>query len=277
MTERSPAPPPIPLSRLVIVLKGAGEMASAVAHRLHRAGLKQIVLFETQTPLAVRRGVSFSEAVYEGRKSVEGLTAVRTAEAEACPRLWERGDLALLIDPAWKSIERLRPQVLIDAILAKRNLGTARTDAPLVIALGPGFTAGRDAHFVIETNRGHNLGRVIDQGTAEADTGIPGAIGGVTVDRLLRAPAEGIFTALCRIGDRVTTGQAVGHVGDVPVVARIDGVLRGLIRPQTAVSAGLKIGDVDPRGDIGACHSISDKARAVGGAVLETILRVYNR
>jgi len=277
MVGKSPVPSLNPLPRLVIALKGAGEMASAVAHRLHRAGLSQIALLETEMPLAVRRGVSFSEAVYEGRKSVEGLTAVRAARPEACPRLWERGDLAVLIDPSWRSLETLRPDVLIDAILAKRNLGTALADAPLVIGLGPGFTAGRDVHYVIETNRGHNLGRIIDRGEAEPDTGVPGAIGGVTADRLLRAPAEGIFTALRRIGDTVSAGETVGRIGEVPVVVRIDGVLRGLIRPQTAVGAALKIGDVDPRGDAAACQNISDKARAVAGAVLEAILRVYNR
>lgn len=266
-----------PLTRLVIAIKGAGELASAVAWRLHRSGMPLLVLLEREDPLAVRRGVSFSEAVYDGRKTVEGISASRAATPEACGRLWERGEIAVLIDPRGESLPRLRPDVVVDAILAKRNMGTTLADAPLVIGLGPGFSAGRDVHRVIETNRGHNLGRIIEAGEAEPDTGIPGEIAGVSAARLLRAPADGLFIALRRIGEHAAAGETVGRVGETPVLSGIDGVLRGLIRPCTTVTKGLKIGDVDPRGDAAACRTISDKARAVAGSVLEAILRVYNR
>lgn len=277
MKEKEPRRPTPRLPERVIALKGAGELASAVAHRLHRSGLQRLFLLETESPLAVRRGVCFSEAIHDGRKTVEGITAIRATTPSACRRLWERGDLAVLVDPLWKSLRELQPDVVIDAIMAKRNLGTSLAEAPLVIALGPGFTAGREVHCVIETNRGHNLGRIIASGNAEPDTGIPGEIAGITAERLLRAPTDGPFAALARIGDFVVAGQVVGQVGDTPVTAPIGGVLRGLIRPQTPVTRGLKIGDVDPRGDASACVTLSDKARAVAGSVLEAILQVYNR
>lgn len=277
MQEKDPRHPTPRLPERVIALKGAGELASAVAHRLHRSGLQRLFLLETESPLAVRRGVCFSEAIHDGRKTVEGVTAIRASTPSACRRLWERGDLAVLVDPRWQSLREFQPDVVIDAILAKRNLGTSLAEAPLVIALGPGFTAGREVHCVIETNRGHDLGRIIAAGNAAPDTGIPGEIAGITAERLLRAPADGPFAALARIGDSVVAGQVVGQVGDAPVTARVGGVLRGLIRPQTPVTRGLKIGDVDPRGDAAACFTLSDKARAVAGSVLEAILQVYNR
>jgi xanthine dehydrogenase accessory factor len=171
----------------------------------------------------------------------------------------------------------VKPDILVDAVIAKKNLGTAPGDAELVIALGPGFMAKRDAHVLVETNRGHNLGRLIEEGEAEPNTGIPGAINNVTHQRVLRAPADGVFHNEKNIGDPVNSGDVVGYVDDLPVIAEIDGVVRGMIRPQTRVANTLKIGDIDPRGKAGCCYTISEKARAIGGSVLEAILHRYNR
>ncbi len=268
---------PHPLPHLVVAVKGAGEMASAVAWRLFRANLCRIFMMETQAPLAVRRLVSFCEAVHDGKAVVEGVEAVLAEDARGVQLAWDRHRIAVLVDPQWRHIGLLRPDVVVDAILAKRNLGTAMDEAPLVIALGPGFEAGRDAHFVIETNRGHNLGRVMASGRAEPDTGVPGEIGGRSSERVLRAPAAGTFLADSGIGAMVRPGEAVGRVGAAEVRVEMGGVLRGLIRSGTPVEAGLKIGDIDPRGKVEFCGTISDKARAISGSVLEAILRVCNR
>ena len=252
-------------------------MGSAVAWRLHRAGLRAILMMDVASPLAVRREVSFCEAIYDGRKMVEGVQAAKAGNVKEIRPIWAEGDIAVTSDAQWKSLQRLDPDIVIDAILAKRNLGTRIDEALLVIGLGPGFTAGEDVHFVIETNRGHNLGRIIASGSAEPDTGIPGVIEGVAETRLLLAPADGEFHALRNIGDHVETGDVVGRVGDADVVCRIGGVLRGLIRSRTQVVKGLKVGDIDPRDITAFCYTISDKARAISGSVLEAILRTYNR
>jgi xanthine dehydrogenase accessory factor len=252
-------------------------MGSAVAWRLYMAGIRTIFMMETALPLAVRREVSFCEALHEGRKTIEGVQALKAVTMEDIPRIWDLGNIAVVIDEKWGSLKHIRPDVVIDAILAKKNLGTRADDAPLVIGLGPGFTADHDVHFVIETNRGHNLGRIIASGAAEPDTGIPGTIDGAAEARLLRAPAEGEFQALRKIGDHVERGDIVGRVGDAEVAGLIKGVLRGLIRSGTRVAKGLKLGDIDPRGDVAFCYTISDKARAIAGSVLEAILRTYNR
>ena len=266
-----------PLTELVIVIRGAGEMATGIACRLHRANFKRISMLEIASPLAVRRQVSFCESVFERVVSVEGIEAVLVANEEELQQAWATGRIGVRVDPRGESIRRSRPDVFIDATLAKRNLGTTLTDAPLVIAMGPGFVAGEDCHLVIETNRGHDLGRLIASGAAEPNTGIPGDIGGFTKERVLRAPAAGVFASERRIGDPVRKGESVGRVGTMEVAAQIDGVLRGLIRPGTVVGEGLKIGDVDPRGDAGYCPTVSEKTRALGGAVLEAILATYNR
>lgn len=265
------------LTGLIVGIKGAGEMASAVAWRLYQANIKRILMTEIPQPLAVRRKVSFCEAVYEGEQVVEGVRAWRVEDLEGLRKAWEKGFIGVAVDPQWRLLSELRPHVVVDAVLAKRNLGTTLADAPLVIALGPGFTAGVHAHMVIETNRGHNLGRVITEGDAEPNTGIPGDISGHSADRVLRAPTEGIFRSLSSIGDRVSQGQTVGEVGGQSVTAGVGGVIRGLIRDGTPVHRGLKLGDIDPRGRVEFCHTISDKARAIAGSVLEAILRVYNR
>lgn len=265
------------LSRLTILFRGAGEMATGVALRLFRSGFRRIVMTEIDHPLAVRRAVSFSEAVYDDRQTVEGVSAVRISGPEDAPSAWDRDLVPVLVDPEARSREALGPDVLIDAIIAKRNTGTAITDAPLVIGLGPGFIAGQDAHFVVETNRGHDLGRVISDGAASPDTGVPGDIAGKTDARVVRAPSDGIFTSDHSIGASVLHGEVIGFVGPERVYAGLDGVLRGQIRLGLRVWKGLKIGDVDPRGAAAYCVSVSEKARALGGAVLEAILMSYLR
>ena len=267
----------VQLKELVIAIKGAGEMASAAACRLFMAHMRRIVMMEAAMPLAVRREVSFCEAIHAGSKTVEGVAARRASGAEHFPSIWGEGKIAVTADPEWTTLRAMRPDVLVDAIMAKKNLGTRITDAPLVIGLGPGFTAGDDVHVVIETQRGHHLGRILTAGAAEPDTGLPAPVGGVAAERLLRAPAEGVFRSSRRIGNYVEKGEAVGRVEDTEVVGCIGGVLRGLIRPGTRVTRGLKIGDIDPRGDVSICFSISDKARAIAGSVLEAVLRAYHR
>ena len=252
-------------------------MASAVAWRLYMANLKKILMLEAVSPLAVRREVSFCEALHDGHKVVEGVEAVRVENLAEIGQAWKHGRLAVAPDPQWNLLGVVQPDLVVDAILAKRNLGTRLQEARLVIGLGPGFNAGSDVHMVIETNRGHNLGRIITSGPAEPNTGIPGAIGGYAEDRVLRAPSDGNFTARRSIGDHVKAGDVVGTVKDEEVVAGIGGLIRGLIRSGTAVNSGLKLGDVDPRGQKSNCYTISDKARAIAGAVLEAVMRVYNQ
>lgn len=267
----------IPLHSLRIGIKGAGEMASSVAWRLYMANMRRIFMMDVPCPLAVRRQVSFCEAIHERSKVVEGVEAIRANSVEDVQQIWTNGNIAVLVDPKWASRKVLRPDVMIDAIVAKKNLGTKRTDASLVIGLGPGFVAASDVHIVIETNRGHNLGRIISSGSAEANTGIPGSIGGYSVERVLRAPVKGLFIAKRSIGDLVEKDEVVGIVEGTDVRARINGVIRGLIRSGVKVNQGLKLGDIDPRGDKNYCFTISDKARSIGGSVLEAILRVYNK
>jgi xanthine dehydrogenase accessory factor len=262
------------LGSLKIIMRGAGDLATGVALRLYGAGFSRLLLLETDHPLAVRRLVSFSEAVALDAISVEGVRAVCKNQPQ---NLQDNTDIVVLVDPRGENIAALKPDVVIDAIMAKKNLGTTMDMAPLVIGLGPGFTAGTDVHCVIETMRGHTLGRVIRQGAALADTGVPGSIGGYTEERLLRAPADGMFTTECDIGDRVAAGDQVAAVDGKPVIARISGVLRGLLRNNTPVGRNTKLGDIDPRGKSEYCHLVSDKALAIGGGVLEAIAGYYNR
>lgn len=263
------------LANKIICIRGAGEMASAVAWRLHRANFHRIYMLEVPRPLAVRRRVSFCEAVYDGHQTVEGIMAVKTADQHGVAAVWEKGHIAVLVDPKGKTIADLEPDVIIDAILAKRNLGTRPDQASLVVGLGPGFEAGRDVHAVIETNRGHNLGRIITRGRATPNTGIPGRIAGFAARRVLRSPGTGRFQAVVDIGHRVAAGDAVGRVNDRKVCAQIDGILRGLVRSGTRVEVRMKLGDIDPRGDAAYCETISDKARAISGSVLEVVLRKF--
>ncbi|MBI4776879.1 MAG: EF2563 family selenium-dependent molybdenum hydroxylase system protein [Deltaproteobacteria bacterium] len=260
---------------LVILVLGAGEMASATAHRLFRCHFK-LLLTEIEEPLAVRRAVSFCEAVYEGSQTVEGVTAVRIDRIEDAQKIRDSGRLPILVQGPYDP-PPFRPDVIIDATLRKHNFGLTMDDASMVIALGPGFTAGNDVHVVVETNRGHNLGRLIFEGTADPDTGVPGSIAGYDKERVLRSPAEGIFMSNVRLGDRVEQGQEVAEVAGKPVTSAVSGVLRGLIRPGIRVSKGMKVGDVDPRGDIGYLSTISDKARNISGSVTEAILNRFNQ
>lgn len=265
-----------PLSKLVIAIKGAGEMATGIACRLFQANFRHIFMMETEHPLAVRRLVSFCEAVHEQYISVEGIQAIKVNSPEGIHSAWDKTLVPVLVDPEWKAVNAIQPHVVIDAIIAKKNLGTRRSEARLVIGLGPGFEAGKDVHRVIETNRGHNLGRVLLTGCPAPNTGIPGNIGGYTKERVLRAPCPGVFISSIPIGTLVKKNDIVGHVDDQPVTTRIEGVLRGLIRDHSRVSTQLKIGDVDPRGEKAYCTTVSEKARAIGGSVLEAILSVYN-
>lgn len=255
----------------LVVIKGAGDLASGVAHRLWRAGFN-IVMTEIPQPTVIRRAVAFAEAVYSGTTVVEGVRGRLVKDPQEALWVATSGEIAVIVDPQAKVVGELRPQVVVDAIMAKTNLGTRIDEAPVVIALGPGFRAGRDVHAVVETQRGHDLGRVILEGEASPNTGVPGEVAGYTVERVLRAPAEGVFQGLRSIGDQVQPGEAVARVGDVPVVSAIGGVLRGLLHDGLWVTKGMKVGDVDPRATLKHCFSISDKARAVAGGVLEAIL-----
>jgi xanthine dehydrogenase accessory factor len=265
-----------PLWDLTVAIKGAGDLASGIACRLYQARIRKIYLLEVPGPLAVRRRVAFSEAVYDGKQTVEGVSAVRVDAVSELEHVWASGKIAVKVDPTWVSLVQQPPDIVIDAILAKKNLGTRLDDAPLVIGMGPGFAAGRDVHRVIETKRGHHFGRIIKKSAAEENTGIPGSIAGCTTERVLRAPADGRFESQCQLGDQVHKGQTIASVYGIKITAQISGMLRGLIRPGVMVSEGLKVGDIDPRGLERNCDTISDKARGLGGAVLEAILEKYN-
>jgi xanthine dehydrogenase accessory factor len=265
------------IDEVIVLIRGAGEMASGVAHRLHQSHFK-VCMLEISHPVAVRREVSFCESIYEGEKEVEGVRSKFISKPEEIHSVWKDGKIPILVDPDGEKTRRfIKPDVLVDAIMAKKNLGTHIKKAPLVIGLGPGFYAGKDVHIVIETNRGHDLGRLILKGAAEPDTGIPGNIGGYTVERLLRTMKKGVFHPQKWIGDRVNKGSVVAVVDDFPVMAKISGFVRGLIREGVEVGKGMKVGDIDPRGKREFCFTISDKARAIGGGVLEAILYWFNR
>lgn len=256
---------------MLVLIKGAGDLASGVAHRLVKSGFS-VVMTEISAPTMVRRTVSFGEAVYQGSVSIEGITAKKVDLGYDLNQLWVKKEIPVLIDPNASCIDIINPHVIVDAIVAKKNTGTYKGQAPLTIGLGPGFHAGTDVDVVIETIRGHNLGRVIYEGSAQKNTGIPGEIGGHSMKRLLRAPDNGAFVANCIIGVHVNHGEVLGKVGSTEVRAEISGILRGLIKSGTMVSKGMKIGDIDPRATSENCFTISDKARAIAGGVLEAIL-----
>jgi len=266
-----------PFSDTLILIKGAGDLATGVGWRLHRCGFP-VVMTELSRPLAVRRAVCFAQAVFDGEHTVEGVTA-RLAVLEDVPDVLAANEIPVLIDTETQSLHEIAPTVLVDARITKRNIDTSIDDAPLVLALGPGYTAGVDCHAVIETHRSHNLGRVIWQGEAEADTGDPGSLPGVPDDtsRVLRAGVAGRFISFSRIGDRLPAGDTIGVIQrpggeEAPVLAPFTGVVRGLIHESTPVNAGMKIGDMDPRIAAENAFTISDKSLAIGGGVLEAIL-----
>ena len=256
---------------MLILIRGAGDIATGIALRLKRAGL-DVVMTDIPKPTAIRRTVCFSQAIVHGETEVEDVTARLAASAEEVPALLAEGVIPVLADPEGACIPELKPDAVVDAILAKRNLGTKITDAPVVVGVGPGFTAGEDCHAVVETMRGHYLGRVIHKGPAIPNTGIPGLIGGFAGERVLRAPADGVFHQLLEIGAQVKMGDIAATVNGEPMVCTLDGVLRGILPEGTPVHKGMKSGDIDPRCSVDHCYCASDKALAVGGGVLEAVL-----
>lgn len=259
-----------------ILIKGAGDLATGIAVRLYMGG-HTIWMTDTDIPTAVRRTVSFSRCIYEDRAEVEGITAVFARTYKDGRAAWEQGYIPVFADPKAEIASEYAPDVIVDAIIAKRNLGTAINDAGLVIGVGPGFTAGTDCHAVIETKRGHDLGRVIRTGSAIPNTGIPGNIGGYTAERIIRAEADGEFMAIKHIGDRAEKGDAVAESGGCFIYARLTGVIRGMLQDGVPVHRGMKCGDIDPRCERSNCFTVSDKARAVGGGVLEAVSEYEHR
>lgn len=251
------------------IVRGGGDLATGIIYRLWKVGYTVLSL-EIPAPMVVRRTVSVASAVFDGETAIEDMKAVRIDSPKDL--IHDRSRISVLVDPEGRAISELKPDILVDAIMAKRNLGTRKDMAPVVIGIGPGFSAPEDVDAVIETKRGHYLGRVIRNGSAIPNTGVPGLIRGYTVERLLRSPAEGYVVLVKQIGDTVMPGDAVAYVKGLPVCSQIEGIVRGLIHPSVKVSKGLKIGDIDPRGEREHCFSITDKALAIAGGVLEVIM-----
>ena len=263
----------------LVIVRGGGDIATGTIYKLYRCGFKVLIL-EVENPSAIRRNVAFSEAVYEGKQTVEGIICYLAKDIDEAVTMLEEGKLTMLVDSKGKSIQKLRPLAVVDAIIAKKNLGTNKEMADIVIGLGPGFMAGEDVHAVIETMRGHSLGRVIYEGCAIANTGIPAVVGGVGKERVIKSPAKGILRNRKRIADIVKKGEVIAVIEtdnvsrkETPVIASIDGILRGMIRDGYPVTEGFKIADIDPRmEELENCFTISDKARCIAGGVLEAIL-----
>lgn len=253
-----------------ILIRGAGDLATGIASRLYGAG-HQILMTEIEVPLTVRRTVALSRAVYEGSARIEEMEGVLAEDRKSALAVMERGDIAVMTDPGMECRKWFQPDVVVDAILAKKNLGTEITDAPFVVGVGPGFTAGHDCNCVVETKRGHTLGNIIWRGSAIPNTGVPGNVGGYTIERLIRAGADGRIEPKVQIGDYVERGQIVALTGGVPVYAQMSGIVRGMLQEGVHVWKNLKIGDIDARTEVSHCYTISDKARAIGGGVLEAV------
>ena len=261
---------------MLVLIKGAGDLATGVAHRLRRCGF-DIVMTEIEEPTTVRRTVAFSQAIYDKTVEVEGIKATSVENIEMIKKNIANGIISVIVDKEANIIKELKPDVVVDAIIAKKNTGTSINDAPIVIAVGPGFEAGVDCQLVIETKRGHYLGKVITEGKAIPNTGIPGNIGGHTVGRIIRATSDGIIYPVAKIGDYVEEGQVVAYVDKTPVYASISGIVRGMLQEGITVFKGMKSGDIDPRCEKEHCFTISDKARSIGGGVLEGILFLKNK
>jgi xanthine dehydrogenase accessory factor len=259
------------INKTIAVVQGGGDLGSGVAHTLHKSGFKVLIL-EVDQPKAIRRKVSFAQAVFDGQTIVEDVKAVKAVTKQDIDAIWNEGSIPVCVDPEASLLKEVKADIVIDALLAKKNTGMRRNMAPITIALGPGFQAGKDVDIVIETNRGHNLGRLIYDGYAESNTGIPGSIKGYTEERVLRAPCDGQISTVLNIGDEVKKGEIICYIDNEPVRASIDGVIRGLIMNGLRVARDGKIGDIDPRGIKEYCFTISDKARTIAGAVLEAIL-----
>lgn len=265
----------------LVIVRGGGDIATGTIYKLYQCGFRVLVL-ETENPSAIRRNVAFSEAVYNGTQKVEGLTCTLAKTVEEAVSLLEQGKLTMLIDPSGDCIRQLCPMAVVDGILAKKNLGTHKDMASITVALGPGFTAGVDVDAVIETMRGHSLGRVIYEGEAIKNTGIPGVIAGFSKERVIHCPAAGVMRNVKKITDTVEKGETIALIetkeGDIPVIATIDGLLRGLIRDGYPVTKGFKISDIDPRlQEFENCFTISDKARCIAGGVVEAILHLKHK
>ncbi|AYA99022.1 selenium-dependent molybdenum cofactor biosynthesis protein YqeB [Lachnoanaerobaculum umeaense] len=254
-----------------IWIRGAGDLATGIALRFFRSGF-DVIMSDIAVPTTVRRTVAFSPAIYEGEAIVEGISGKFCDNISEIDSIIESGAIPIIVDPSGDIMREYKPEVIVDAIIAKTNIGTGIDDAKIVIGVGPGFEAGVDCHAVVETKRGHNLGRVIWSGSAYPNTGVPGNIGGYTVERIIRATADGIFKANVSIGDSVKAGDLVAYCDKTPVYAGIDGIVRGLLQDGVKVKTGMKSGDVDPRAQKDYCFSVSDKARAIGGGVLEAVL-----
>lgn len=254
-----------------VILRGGGDLATGVAARLHRAGFSLLVT-EIEKPLAVRRLVALAEAVYRGRVTIEDLSGRLINSYEEAEDLWRKGEIPVLVDPEAECRVRMNPLALVDARMRKKPPEIGREAAPVVIGLGPGFSAGKNCHAVVETNRGHHLGRVFWSGQAEADTGVPGSVKGYDVDRVLRAPASGQLEAAVELGSIVQAGDTIATINGETLMAPFEGALRGLLHDGLTVQQGMKIGDLDPRANPRYCYEISDKALAVGGGVLEALL-----
>ena len=259
----------------IVVVRGGGDLATGVVQKFYRAGLR-VVILETAAPTAIRRSVALCEAVYDGVSQVEDLVCRMVSEPDDLVRCWEAGELPLLVDPEGETIREIKPAAVIDAIIAKHNTGTRRDMAEITIALGPGFRAGEDVHAVIETMRGHDLGRLILQGCAQPDTGMPGDIEGKSDQRVIHAPAAGIVRPKKQIGEIAEQGEVLLCIDRTEVYAPFTGLLRGMIRDGADVYKGMKIADIDPRTDID-WRTISDKARCLGGAALEAYFYLSDR
>lgn len=259
-----------------ILIKGAGDLATGIGCRLHRCGFS-VAMTEIAVPTTVRRTVAFSRAVYEELVRVEDVTGVLCHGPEEIDQTVLRDQVAVIVDEECKIRETWKPDVIVDAIIAKKNLGTKITDGDIVVGVGPGFTAGLDCHAVVETKRGHDLGRCIWKGSTFPNTGVPGMIGGYDKERIIRATALGTFQGAVKIGDVVVEGELVGYSGVTPIYAQVGGVVRGLLQDGVTVVEGMKSGDIDPRGVVENCFTISDKATAIGGGVLEAILSMIKK
>lgn len=256
----------------VVIIKSGGDIASGIIQKLHRTGFRVLVL-EIEKPTSIRRTVCFSEAIYNGRMELEGVTSVLVKSIVEIYHAWANDYVPVIVDPNGNYIEKFKPIAVVDAIIAKRNNGMHKELAPITVGIGPGFEAGKDVRVVIESNRGHNLGRLIYEGCTEPNTGKPGNIAGYTIERVLYSPDDGEISLEYNIGETVKAGTIIGYVNGKSIPSKIDGFIRGLIRDGAYVTKGFKIGDVDPRVDqLKNCYTISDKARAIGGAVLEAIL-----
>lgn len=261
---------------MIVLIKGAGDLATGIAYRLKKSGF-DIVMTEIDNPTTVRRTVAFSQAIFDNEIEIEGIKGIKVNNINEIHKEIKKGNIPIIIDKEANIIKKLKPKVIVDAIIAKKNLGTSINDAPIVIGVGPGFEAKKDCHLVIETKRGHYLGKVIEEGSAIPNTGIPGNIGGYTKERIIRASSNGKIRPVVKIGDYVKKGEVVAYIDDVEVLAEIDGIVRGMLQEGIEVFKGMKSGDIDPRCEKDHCFTISDKARSIGGGVLEAIMYMNSK